>query len=279
MDPTDVLRAMWQQRWYVLPALLIALASAAYVYQFAPRSYESTATYALVNPAVPTSEELEADPALAALNADNPYLRSADANLVTDALTAQLNASPTVESLEAAGVGAEYRVGPGEGGNGFVIDITSMAATPDGAIATASGVGTILEQELRELQKVNGADDRYLFTPLELAAPTSATEQFSSRLRSVIMVLIAGGVLVFAAASLGRFRGKRRARKPSRRAEAASPSEPSGSAESPVSESPPDVIRTPSPSSTQDGDDPDQPRHPAATGTRRAGLPTAKRRG
>lgn len=277
MDPTDVLKALWQQCWYVLPALLIALTAAGYVYQFAPRSYESTATYALVNPAVPTLEELKADPALAALNADNPYLRSADANLVTDALLVQLNAKPTAETLKAAGVGAEYRAALGEGGNGFVVDITGIAATPDGAIATASAIGTILEQKLREQQKVNGADDLYLFTPLELAAPTSATEQFSSRLRSVIMVLIAGAVLVFAAASLGRFRGKHRMRKASRRAEAASARERAGAAESPVSESPHEVIRTPLPSTTDD-DHPDQPRHPAATGARRSGLPTAKRR-
>ncbi|WP_454048569.1 hypothetical protein [Cellulomonas sp. Marseille-Q8402] len=211
MDPTDVLRVLWQQRWYVIPALLLALGAAAYVYQFAPRSYETTATYALVNPAVPTSEELERDPGLAALNGDNPYLRSADTNLIADAVIARLTASSTVETLEAAGIGTDYGVGPGVGGNGFVVDITGVGPTPEDAIATTTAVGAVLETELRALQKVNGADDRYLFVPLLLAGPEGATEQFSSRLRAVIMVLLAGAVLVFAAASLGRYRGRARA--------------------------------------------------------------------
>jgi hypothetical protein len=221
VDPTDVLRTLWQQRWYVLPALLLALAAAAYVYGFAPRSYEVTSTYALVNPAVPTAEELERDPALAALNADNPYLRSADTNLITDALIARLGAASTVKQLQADGVGTDYGVGPGVGGNGFVVDITGVGPTPGAAIATTAAVGTVLEAELDDLQRVNGADDRYLFTPLLLAPPDDATEQFSSRLRAVIVVLLGGAVLVFAAASLGRWRTGVRARRTEARAAAA----------------------------------------------------------
>ncbi|WP_147793554.1 hypothetical protein [Cellulomonas sp. Y8] len=220
MDPTDVLRTLWQQRWYVLPAVLLALAAAAYVYGFAPRSYEVTSTYALVNPAVPTAEELERDPALAALNADNPYLRSADTNLITDALIARLGAASTVKQLQADGVGTDYGVGPGVGGNGFVVDITGVGPTPGAAIATTAAVGTVLEAELDDLQRVNGADDRYLFTPLLLAPPDDATEQFSSRLRAVIVVLLGGAVLVFAAASLGRWRTGVRARRTEARAAA-----------------------------------------------------------
>jgi hypothetical protein len=218
VDPTDVLRTLWQQRWYVLPAVLLSLAAAAYVYGFAPRSYEATSTYALVNPAVPTSEELERDPALAALNGDNPYLRSADTNLITDALIARLGAASTVEQLEADGVGTDYGVGPGVGGNGFVVDITGVGPTPEAAVATTTAVGTVLEAELEDLQRVNGADDRYLFTPLLLAPPDDATEQFSSRLRAVIVVLLGGAVLVFGAASLGRWRSGTRARRAQARA-------------------------------------------------------------
>jgi hypothetical protein len=220
VDPTDVLRTLWQQRRYVLPALLLALGAAAYVYGFAPRSYEVTSTYALVNPAVPTAEELERDPALAALNADNPYLRSADTNLITDALIARLGAASTVEQLQADGVGTDYGVGPGVGGNGFVVDITGVGPTPEAAVATTTAVGTVLESELDDLQRVNGADDRYLFTPLLLAPPDDATEQFSSRLRAVIVVLLGGAVLVFGAASLGRWRSGVRARRAEARAAA-----------------------------------------------------------
>lgn len=229
MDPTDVLRTLWQQRRYVLPALVLALAAAAYVYGFAPRSYESTSTWALVNPAVPTAEDLERDPALDALNADNPYLRSADTNLITDALIARLGAASTVKQLQADGVGTDYGVGPGVGGNGFVVDITGVGPTPEDAIATTSAVGAVLEAELDDLQRVNGADDRYLFTPLLLTPPDDATEQFSSRLRAVIVVLLGGAVLVFAAASLGRWRGRARERRAARAAVDAPPGAPEAS--------------------------------------------------
>lgn len=220
MDPTDVLRAIWQQRRYVAPTLLVALVAVAYVFQFAPRSYESTATYALVNPAVPTQEQLDTDPELEALNADNPYLRSTDANLVTDAVIARLGAPSTVKALDAAGVGTEFTAGPGAGGNGFVIDITGVGPTPEASIATTAAVGDVLQRELHDLQTVNGADDRYLFTPLLITPAEDATEKFSSRLRAVIVVLIGGAVLVFGAVSLGRFvdrtRGRRRAAGPGR---------------------------------------------------------------
>ena len=270
MDPTDVLKVLWQQRRYVLPALLLALAAAAYVYQLAPRSYETTATYALVNPAVPTTEELERDPALAGLNGDNPYLRSADTNLITDAVIARLSAASTVETLQAAGVGTDYGVGPGVGGNGFVVDITGVGPTPEAAIATTAAVGTVLESELRELQQVNGADDRYLFVPLQLAGPDDATEQFSSRLRAVIVVLLGGGVLVFAAASLGRFQDRARARRAAARAATTADAVPDAPPPAPAPETPaPPAPPAPAP--------PPAP-GPAAAGARtRSRTPAASR--
>lgn len=263
MDPTDVLRVLWQQRRYVLPAVLVALVAVAYVYQLAPRTYESTATYALVNPAVPTEEELEADPELAAVDNDNPYLRSADTNLVTDALIARLTAESTVAALEAAGVGTDYGVGPGVGGNGFVVDITGVGSSPEESVATTTAVGAVLTTELRALQQVNGADDRYLFTAIPLATPDGATEQFSSRLRAVIVVLLGGGVLVFAAASFGRYRQLARDR-----ARAANPPDESAGPAAPAPPPSPEVelpgvIGSPS----------------ADKGSRRQGLPTAWRRG
>jgi hypothetical protein len=265
MDPADVLRVLWQQRRYVVPALLLALVAVAYVYQLAPRTYESTATYALVNPAVPTEEELEADPELAALNNDNPYLRSADTNLVTDALIARLSAESTVEALQAEGIGTDYGVGPGVGGNGFVVDITGVGPTPEESVATTTAVGEILARELRDLQKVNGADDRYLFTPLPLASPDGATEQFSSRLRAVIVVLLGGAVLVFAAASLGRYRqlARARAREAAPPPDAGPPAGPPGTRPSSPAIELPGVIGSP----------------PSDRGSRRQGLPTAWRRG
>lgn len=306
MDPTDVLRVLWRQRWYVLPALLLTLAAAAYVYQLAPRTYETTGTYALVNPAVPTEEQLDDDPELAALSSDNPYLRSADPNLIADAVIARLGAEDTVGRLAAAGIGTDYGVGPGATGNGFVVDITGVGPTPAEAIATADAVGTILVQELHDLQKVNDADDRYLFTAIELAAPDAATEQFSSRLRAVIVVLLGGAVLVFGAASLGRYRSRDRA-DPSASLAGTTPPAPvpvdapappapaagrprakaSGSTRARSTAPRARAARPPVAAAEPAADDPDpepapradEPEQRVPADRRRADLPTAKRRG
>lgn len=222
MDPTDVMSTMWRHRWYVLPALLVAVVAAVYVFQFGPREYESRMSYAFVNPRVPTEAEIELNPQLGNLNADNPYLRSSDANLIVDAVTTRLGASTTEQRLTDAGLGPDYGVGLGAGGNGFILDIVGVGETPATSVETTLMLGTILEEELRALQTVNGADERYLFTPLVIAEPDSVTEKFSSRLRAVIMVLIGGAVLVAGAVSLGRFTEERWTRRRARRsAEAA----------------------------------------------------------
>lgn len=199
MDPKAVFHTLWRYKSFVLPVILVTLLAAVYVLLFAPRSYETSASYAVVNP--PTSaDELADSPG----NSDNPYLRSSSATLITDVLITRLNADVTAEKLQQGKLSTEYTVAPGTGGNGFVVAITAQGSSEKEAVATGSRLGKILQDELYSLQKVYGADDRYLFTSLVISPPDKATELFSSRLRSLIIVLIMGGVLVFAAVSVGR---------------------------------------------------------------------------
>lgn len=204
MEPTGVLSSLWRYRWYVLPALLITLGVAAYVYALGPRSYESTVSYALVNPDVPTEADIEREPALAQLNGDNPYLRSTDPNLVANVVITRLLSPVTADYLEDVGLSGDYSVSPGVGGSGFIVQITGVGETAEQSLATSNALGKMFEQELRSIQLVNGADDRFLFTSLVVSQADRATEQFSSRLRAVVIVLVGGIVLVFGAVSLGR---------------------------------------------------------------------------
>lgn len=204
MDPIAVAKVLWRYKWYVLPALILTLTAALYVFQFGPRSYESNMSYAMVNPEVPTTVELEANPELENLNDDNPYLRSSDPALITDVLITRLSSGWVPRTLEAAGLGTDYTVSRGAGGNGFVIDITGIGSSEEQSIETTKALGELLVSELRTAQTVNDADETYLFTALVISSPDFAQEQFSSRLRSVIIVLLGGVVLVFAAVSLGR---------------------------------------------------------------------------
>lgn len=204
MDPMAVLKTLWHHKFFVLPVVLFTLLAAGYVYQFGPRSYEASMSYAVVNPIVPTSEDIEKKPELGLANKDNPYLRSADPGLVVDVLITRMNALATADKLATAGLGNEYAVSRGVGGNGFVIDIRGVGDSEEQAIATTVALGQALESDLQEMQSVNGADKTYLFSSLTVSTPDRATELYSNRLRAAIIVFLVGAILVFGAVSLAR---------------------------------------------------------------------------
>jgi hypothetical protein len=205
MNPTEVLRTLWQHRLVSMPILLLTLASALYVFQFAPRSYESSSTYAMINPDIPTQLDIAKNPELEKLNSKNPYLRSSDPSLIVQVLLTRLNDSSMADKLKEQGLGSDYTVSRGVGGiNGFLVDITGIADTPEKSFAITRALGSMLEKDLHEAQKVNGADDSYLFSSILVAPPDKATEQFSSRLRSLIAVFLTGVVLMFGAVSIAR---------------------------------------------------------------------------
>lgn len=203
MDPVAVMKMIWRQKWFAAPAVILTLIGAAYFYFEGPRTYEVSAAYAFANPQVPTEKEIDADPSLLQLNSDNPYLRSTDPNLIANVVITRLNAPQAAERLEKEGLETEYTVSPGALGGGLVVSINASGESPAAAITATALLGSLLEDYLYESQKVNGADDRFLFTPLLVESPSDPTEKISSRLRTVLVVGAAGIVLIFAAISLG----------------------------------------------------------------------------
>ncbi|TDT76562.1 capsular polysaccharide biosynthesis protein [Arthrobacter sp. AG258] len=205
MTPVSVLKILWRHKVSMITVLVLTLAAAAYVFFFAPRSYMASTVYVLVTPRVPSVEEMRTDPAVAAANSDNPYLRSADSSLITQVMATKLSSTDVVDSLKAAGLSPDYTVTlPATTGAGQLIRMEATGPSPQLAITTAEALGQHLTAKLRDAQKVNGADDRYLFTALQIDPPSKATEQFSSRLRSMIVVLIGGVILLFGAVSIAR---------------------------------------------------------------------------
>lgn len=205
MDPMAVLKTLWQHRLVSMPILLLTFAAALYVFQFAPRSYESSATYAMINPDIPTQQDIIKNPELGKLNSKNPYLRSSDPSLIVQVLLTRLNDTSMADRLKAQDLSSDYTVSRGVGGvNGFLVDITGIAETPEKSFATTRALGNMLEKYLYDAQKVNGADDTYLFSSIVVASPDKATEQFSSRLRSLIAIFLTGVVLMFGAVSIAR---------------------------------------------------------------------------
>lgn len=218
MDPLAVLKTIWIHKYWVMPVVVVVLFAGVFVYQFGPRSYESSTSVAIVNPEIPTNMEIENNLKLSKVNRDNPYLRSSDPSLITDVMVARLNSSQTADDVKSAGLGPEYSVGQGVDSSGFVIDITGMGSEPAKAISTTQFLVERLQEDLRGTQKVNGADDTYLYTSLVIVQPDTPEERFSSRLRSLIVVVLGGGILLLGvlsvATSLARARTKRRRRLP-----------------------------------------------------------------
>lgn len=212
MDPFAVLRTIWRQKWFALPAIILAVAAAVFVYLEGPRTYESSQAFALANPKVPSEKEIDADPSLLLLNSDNPYLRSSDPNLVANVIITRLNSQETSDALERDGISADYEVTSGALGGGLVVSMNASGETPAESLEAVDALGVLLGTYLHEIQTVNGADERFLFTPIVVSAPSTPTEKLSSRLRTVIVVGVLGVVLVFAAVSLGTWVSGRRRR-------------------------------------------------------------------
>lgn len=205
MDPLSVLKALWNHRLVAGCALGITLLAASWVFFFGPVTYESSSAYALLNPRIPTETEVAENPKLGDLNGDNPYLRSSDNSLAAQVLITQLSSDATAESLAERGLSTDYVVARGDsGGQGLLIGITAFGSTADQSTATTAALGVMLSDKLREIQKIDDADDRFLYTALQVDGSGVAKEQVSNRLRATLVVGIAGFVLIFAAVSISR---------------------------------------------------------------------------
>jgi capsular polysaccharide biosynthesis protein len=205
VDPVSVLKILWHHKVIAILVLLLTAGAGAAAFFLTPRVYEASASYAIVNPDVPTDDELRKDPALALLNSNNPFLRSSDHALIAQVMVTKLTSESVADMLEAQDLGTTYEVAPGGAfGPGLLIDIVAMGDSEKKAIETVTVLGNLLQQELYAVQKVNGADDLYLFSALQIDVPDRAVEQFSDRIRLLIVVVVAGFGLLFAAVSLAR---------------------------------------------------------------------------
>jgi hypothetical protein len=200
MDLLSILRTLWRFKLATLSVLLLTATAGYYVYAFVPPVYEAKASVLLVNPLPPpTEQQIEKNPALGQFNANNPFLRFGDPNVLSNVVAARLDDDNVRDELERQGADPRYEVVPGNQ-FGFatpIVQTTARGETQGEAIATAILVDAYVKSELLTLQKVYEADDRYLVSPLQLTSPDQASERVSARLRSVIAVVALGGFLLF----------------------------------------------------------------------------------
>ncbi len=201
MDPYSLFRIAWRFRLVTIPVVALTLVAAGLFFTLGPRVYEAGAIYVIANPDSPTEEEKARDSRLARLNDDNPYIRTSDPSLIVKVLSSKLTAANTQQAIDDAGFSTDYTVGQ-SAASPMTLTITGVGKTASAAIAARDWLIDRMQAELRDLQKVNNADDSFLFTALAVDIAPDAVEKLSSRLRSLILVIVAGGIVLVTGLSL-----------------------------------------------------------------------------
>ena len=170
--------------------------------------------FAVIAPDLPTDSEIRKNPELELLNSSNPLLRSPDSSLVVEVMLARLNSDAAADDMEARNLGTTFEVTPGGNpGSAPLIKIVAEGTSAAQAIDTTRALGERLTEEMYQVQKVDGADDTFLYTVLEVQPADRAKEQYSDRLRLIIVLLVGSSALLFAAVSLARSVEQARARR------------------------------------------------------------------
>jgi hypothetical protein len=204
MDLLSLIRTLWHFKWITAVVLLATGAGVGIFLVAGPRVYEVQASYVLVNPPVPSDADLVRNPALRNLNSNNPYLRFGSQAMVGQVLASRLGGQQVRASLIAAGADKDYMVTPSNdfGGAGQIVQVTALGPTPESSAHTADLVITRMVAELKTMQKIYGADDRYLMTALPIEPPGLPQQQTSGAMRSVIGIAGAGAIVLFTAISV-----------------------------------------------------------------------------
>ena len=150
MDLLALSRTLWRHKIAVIPVLVLMLAGLIYVVKIKPPTYDADAELALISPpAAPTAQQIQADPALAKIDANNPYLDYGDLTYVGDAVMDQLTAHAAQVALAAQGVSPKYQVAmSSDPGNPAFLDITGVGSTSASEVYAAQQILTAATYDL-----------------------------------------------------------------------------------------------------------------------------------
>jgi hypothetical protein len=214
MDLLSMLQTVWRHKLATLPVIALTVLGAVYVIGLKAPVYQAASSYVLIAPpSAPTTEQIARDPALGRINSDNPYVRFGDLGVVVDVLTQAVSTTAAQQQLVREGADSRYVVAPSVVfGSAPIIQITALGISAAEAMRSATLVDQELKAELARLQANQGVDRRYWITALQLNVPDQAQLQLSSKLRSLIGVLVLGVVMLFVVVSMMSGLAERRAR-------------------------------------------------------------------
>jgi hypothetical protein len=206
MDLLMIARKIWRYRLVTLPVIALTLVGAVYSYFAKESVYEASASYVLINPPDPPSDqEIASRPELGRVNADNPYTRFSDQSVVVQVLARATSSESARQALTKAGADDRYTVEPGAefGYSTPIVEVTGVGSSPEAAIDTAEVVGHAVTEELERMQQARGVDPGYRIESQLVNAPDDAELKASGQLRVLIAVLALGAVLLFVVVSVG----------------------------------------------------------------------------
>jgi capsular polysaccharide biosynthesis protein len=217
MDLLNIFSTLRRHKIILLVILVLTAGGCAYVVLGIPPQYTTQAQFVVVEPPAPPSDaDIQANPELGKLNSNNPYLRMPNPSIVVDVLAQRVSSDTVRQALIDAGADRNYEIASTNTiGSGLVVQITGTGTSSAGATRTLQLVTDRMEVELKAMQKVNGADDRFLFQALPVSPATPPLRKVTGTLRSLIAVAAAGVVFLFGAVSIAEAipgRRKRRVR-------------------------------------------------------------------
>lgn len=212
MDLLALFTTLRRHKLIVLAVLAVMLGGNAYVAFGIPPQYESTAQYVLIAPPpAPTDAAIARDPSLGKVNTNNPYLRLPNPSVVVDVLAQRVSGDTVRRELISRGADENYTISATNSlGSGLVISIVGTGTSDDSARRTLELVAESMKKELHGMQKVDGADDKYLFVALPINPPTDPIRKVTGTIRSAIAVSAACFVLLFGLISIAEAIGPRR---------------------------------------------------------------------
>jgi capsular polysaccharide biosynthesis protein len=215
MDLLNLFSTLRRHKIILLVVLLFTAAGCAYVVLGIPPQYQTQAQFVLVEPPAPPSDtEIQENPELGKLNTNNPYLRLPNPSIVVDVLAQRVSSDTIRQALIDAGADRNYEIASTNAiGAGQVIQVTGTGTSAAAATRTLQLVIDRMNVELHAMQKVNGADDRFLFQALPVSPPSPPLRKITGTLRSLIAVAAAGVVFLFGAVSIAEAVPSRRRRR------------------------------------------------------------------
>jgi capsular polysaccharide biosynthesis protein len=201
MDLISIARTIFRHKLAVIPAIIITALGIFYVIAIKPPEYQATATIVLISPPTPPStEQIAADPKLAKINANNPYVDYGDLSIVADVVLSVVDSDASQQTLLSEGVDARSSAGPSPD-SGAIIQVNGIGKSVQGAIQSANLVADATQSDLALLQERQKVNPAYMITSVILVRPQQAQLVLSGKLRYLIAVLALGVILLFISVS------------------------------------------------------------------------------